>query len=186
MADYGAVSIPRPKSSGLRSAERKRRRMETDFDPERPSSNWKPENYLNAFNHYLKKKKLRLTYQRQTIADVFFHTPGHMTLEELYLRVSNVDSRIGQSTLYRTMKLLVESKLAHERHFSDAPTLYEVAIEGEHHDHLICTSCGKIFEFENPTIEKLQDEVAESFGFKIRYHRMELYGECRDCSSKGR
>jgi Fe2+ or Zn2+ uptake regulation protein len=96
----------------------------------------------------------------------FYAATGHVDLDDLYLKVMKQDRRIGQSTVYRTMKLLVQSGLAHAHHFSDAPTRYEVAVEGQHHDHLICTVCGKILEFENPTIEKLQDEVADSFGFK--------------------
>jgi Fur family transcriptional regulator, ferric uptake regulator len=144
-----------------------------------------PEKYLRLFNRYLKTQGLRLTHQRDTIVQVFLKCPGHVDLDDLYLQVMQIDRRIGQSTLYRTMKLLVSSGLAHAHHFSDAPTRYEVAVEGQHHDHLICTSCGKILEFENPTIEKLQDEVAESFGFKIHTHRMELYGTCRECAAKG-
>jgi Fur family ferric uptake transcriptional regulator len=145
-----------------------------------------PEKYLKTFNRYLKTQGLRLTHQREAIVQVFLKTSGHIDLDELYLRVMKLDRRIGQSTLYRTMKLLVNSGLAHAHHFADAPTRYEVAVEGQHHDHLICTSCGKILEFENPTIEKLQDEVADSFGFRIHTHRMELYGECRECAAKKR
>src|SRR5262249_36740031 len=133
---------------------------------------------------YLRGQSLRLTHQRQTIVEVFLKSTGHVDLDDLYLKVMKLDRRIGQSTIYRTMKLLVQSGLAHAHHFSDAPTRYEVAVEGQHHDHLICTVCGKILEFENPTIEKLQDEVADSFGFKIHTHRMELYGECRECLAK--
>lgn len=144
-----------------------------------------PEKYLRTFTRYLKSQGLRLTRQRETIVQVFLKSSGHVDLDDLYLKLLKVDKRIGQSTLYRTMKLLVSGGLAHAHHFSDAPTRYEVAIEGQHHDHLICTSCGKILEFENPTIEKLQDEVADSFGFKIHTHRMELYGTCRECSAKG-
>jgi Fur family transcriptional regulator, ferric uptake regulator len=144
-----------------------------------------PDRYLKMFTRYLKGQGLRLTHQRDTIVEVFLRTSGHVTLDDLYLSVMKVDKRIGQSTLYRTMKLLVASGLAHAHHFSDAPTRYEVAIEGQHHDHLICLGCGKILEFENPAIEKLQDEVAESFGFRIHYHRMELYGECRECALLG-
>ena len=144
-----------------------------------------PDKFLQMFTRYLKTQGLRLTRQRETIVQTFLKSPGHVDLDDLYVKVLRADKRIGQSTLYRTMKLLVSGGLAHAHHFSDAPTRYEVAVEGQHHDHLICTRCGKILEFENPAIEKLQDEVAESFGFRIHTHRMELYGTCRECAAKG-
>ncbi len=145
--------------------------------------NWSTECYLRAFTEFLKKKRLRLTRQRELIVSTFFMMSGHATLEELYRKLNDIDSSIGQSTVYRTMKLLVDSDLAHARHFNEAQALFEVAAQGEHHDHLVCTDCGTILEFEDPRIEELQREVARSFGFTIDHHRMELYGICEACST---
>lgn len=140
------------------------------------------EQFVKAFNRYLKGQGLRLTRQREVVVEVFLEAEGHIEFDDLYLKVLKADKRIGQSTLYRTMKLLVASGLVHAHHFADAPTRYEAVVEGEHHDHLICTSCGKILEFENSAIETLQNEVAANLGFKIHFHRMELYGQCRECA----
>jgi Fur family ferric uptake transcriptional regulator len=76
--------------------------------------------------------------------------------------------------------LLTECGLVLERHFRDGEARYESA-EGHHHDHLICEECGKIVEFEEPRIERLQAEVAEHLGFELSGHKMELYGRCAQC-----
>lgn len=131
---------------------------------------------------HLKSKGLKVTRQRELILESFLKTGKHIGVEELLLQVRRRSPTIGNATVYRTMKLFVEAGIAEERRFSTGATLYE-AHDGDehHHDHLICTSCERIFEFENEKIEKLQDEVAESHGFKLTHHKMELYGLCRAC-----
>ena len=91
-------------------------------------------------------------------------------------------SKIGYTTVYRTMKLLCEVGLASERHFDDGVTRYE--IDHEHHDHLVCVNCGKIIEFECEAIEASQNEIAERHDFRILHHRHELYGHCAACRSE--
>ena len=131
---------------------------------------------------HLKSKGLKVTRQRELILESFLKTGKHIGVEELLQQVRRRSPTIGNATVYRTMKLFVEAGIAEERRFSTGVTLYE-AHDGDehHHDHLICTSCERIFEFENEEIEKLQDEVAESHGFKLTHHKMELYGLCSDC-----
>jgi Fur family ferric uptake transcriptional regulator len=99
--------------------------------------------------------------------------------------VQKVNSKIGYATVYRTLKLLLDSGLAAERKFEDGQTRYEHADPEEHHDHLICLSCGDILEFEEERIEALQNEVAKKFGFEVVNHNLELYGYCEKCK-KGR
>ena len=89
---------------------------------------------------------------------------------------------IGYTTVYRTMKLLCEAGLAHEHNF-DGTARYEIA--HEHHDHLVCTRCGKIVEFECELIESAQDKIAAAYGFRVLRHRHELYGHCADCQRAG-
>jgi Fur family ferric uptake transcriptional regulator len=109
----------------------------------------------------------------------FLEAKQHVSSEDLYQSVREQHPTIGYTTVYRTMKLLAEAGLATERHFDDGITRYE--IEQEHHDHLVCTECGKIVEFESDVIEDAQDEIARRQGFKILRHRHELYGHCSDC-----
>lgn len=128
---------------------------------------------------HMEKLGLRSTAQRRLVTDTFFRSRGHLSIEELLGLVRKEDPGVGYATVYRTLKLLAESGIAYERHFGDGVSRYEIAHEDEHHDHLICTECDKIFEFENEEIERLQEEVARQKGFHITRHKLELYAECR-------
>jgi Fur family transcriptional regulator, ferric uptake regulator len=132
---------------------------------------------------YLKGQGLRLTEQRRTIVQAFFDAPGHVDIDTLYQLVKSCDSRIGQATVYRTLKLLTESGLAHTSRFGGTATRYEPS-DDEHHDHLVCKACDLIVEFCNDQIEALQEQVAEEHGFKLKTHKMELYGLCPECQAK--
>lgn len=133
------------------------------------------------FRDYIAQKGLKSTRQRDIILDAFLSSDRHMSIEELYLKLRGKHPNIGYATVYRTLKLFAESGIAREMQFGDGQTRYEHATEGEHHDHLVCTRCGAIIEFENETIERLQAEVADSHGFLIRTHKLELYGLCAKC-----
>jgi Fur family ferric uptake transcriptional regulator len=126
---------------------------------------------------YLSSHRLNTTTQREAIVELFLRTVEHVSIDELLAKVRKRHKRVGYATVYRTLKLLVESGLAVERHFGDGQSRYEVV--GEHHDHLICTHCGLILEFEDDAIEVLQDRVAAQLGdFAVIRHRHELYALC--------
>ena len=140
---------------------------------------------IQALRTFIAKEGLKNSRQRETIAEVFFESTEHIRVEELLNRVRAVDSKVSQATVYRTMKLLVDCDLAESRQFQDGQTRYEVSDDdGHHHDHLICTQCGKIVEFVDDRIEDLQVEVAASHGFTVSDHKMELYGVCDDPGCK--
>ena len=128
---------------------------------------------------YLGEHGLKQTRQREAILDVFLSAGGHLTSEEVLQAVREHHANIGYTTVYRTMKLLCNARLASERHFDDGITRYEIA--HEHHDHLVCTRCGKIIEFECGMIEDTQNQIANRYGFRVLRHRHELYGHCKDC-----
>lgn len=131
---------------------------------------------------YMLKKGLRSTAQRRLIVDTFFEGSPHVTIEDLLSEVRQQDRGIGYATVYRTLKLLAESGVASEHRFGDGLSRYELATdEHDHHDHLICTSCGSITEFEEPKIEKLQEAVAARYGFQVETHKHEMYGTCAAC-----
>lgn len=132
-----------------------------------------------TLNRYLGEHNLKHTRQRDIILETFLESKGHVSSEDLYQTIRSANPRIGYTTVYRTMKLLVEAGLAEERNFDDGVTRYE--IEHDHHDHLVCTRCGKIVEFESDLIEKTQSDIAEKNGFLVLRHRHELYGLCPDC-----
>ena len=142
-----------------------------------------PQEAIDKLVAWLGRKNLKVTQQRRVITEVFFdpdHRESHPTVEELFLRVRGRDQRIGYATVYRTLKLLVESGLAAPSRLGDNQTRYEPEIPGEHHDHLVCSRCGAILEFEDARIEELQHEIAARYGFRLSDHRMVLYGEPLD------
>ena len=132
-----------------------------------------------ALASYLEEHNLKSTKQREAILEVFLAATGHITSDDLFQQVRGVHPNIGYTTVYRTMKLLCDAGLAVERHFDDGITRYEIA--HEHHDHLVCTRCGKIIEFECRTIEETQNQIAARYGFRVLRHRHELYGHCEAC-----
>ena len=136
---------------------------------------------LADFLEFMNRKGLNTTSQRRIIAEAFFELPGHHSLEEFYQHILQRDPGIGQTTVYRTLKLLCDAGMAMEIHFSDGITRYEVARPDSHHDHLVCLQCGKIVEICDPRIETLQREMAEKYGFRLRGHVHNLYGLCEMC-----
>ena len=133
------------------------------------------------FQDFIVRQGLKSTRQRDLILKMFLNSPRHMSVEELYRKVRARHPGIGYATVCRTLKLFSQSGIAREIHFGDGQTRYEHVATGEHHDHLVCTGCGEIAEFENETIEKLQESVAESHGFAIHSHKLDLYGLCARC-----
>jgi Fur family ferric uptake transcriptional regulator len=132
-------------------------------------------------HRYLVERGLKSTRQRAAIVSAFLEASGHLDVEQLLARVRTTDPKISAATVYRTMKLLTEFGLANAQRFGDGHTRYESAVNREHHDHLICTGCGTIIEFENDRIEALQELVARRHSFLVTRHKLELYGLCREC-----
>jgi Fur family ferric uptake transcriptional regulator len=136
---------------------------------------------VTVLSSYIERRGLKHSRQRELVADAFFATPGHVSVEELVARARARDPRVSVATVYRTVKLLVESGLATARQFGGGQTRYEAAAGKAHHDHLICTACGEIVEFADEQIEALQALVARRHGFEVESHKLELYGRCDRC-----
>ncbi len=132
---------------------------------------------------YMKDHRLKQTRQRQVIFDTFVACEDHVAIDDLLLRVQASMPGVGYATVYRTMKLFTDAGIAHERRFQDGQTRYEPVEAGEHHDHLICRTCGHIFEFEDELIEQRQAQVAREHGLRLVSHRHDIYGECLDPDS---
>jgi Fur family ferric uptake transcriptional regulator len=136
---------------------------------------------IEVLKQHLTKHSLKLTRQREFILGTFLKME-HVTAEQMYHLLAKKDPHIGLATIYRTLKLLCDTGLAQERHFGSQTQFDNVSHKG-HHDHLICTSCGAIVEFQNCQIEQLQEEVANRNGFTIKTHKLELYGLCSKCQT---
>ena len=120
-------------------------------------------------------KGVKLTDQRRFIAKVMSEAQDHPDVDELYNRVSKIDSKISIATVYRTVKLFEEAGILAKHDFKGGKARYEKLNES-HHDHLIDVKTGEIIEFVDEEIEKLQEKVAEKYGYKLVDHKLELYG----------
>ena len=120
-------------------------------------------------------KGVKLTDQRKIIAKVMTEANDHPDVDELYNRVSKIDSKISIATVYRTVKLFEESGIVTKHDFKGGKARYEQLME-DHHDHLIDVKSGEIIEFVDHEIEKLQKKVAEKYGYELIDHKLELYG----------
>lgn len=126
---------------------------------------------------------LKVTQQRILILEVVRMGPSHFTAQEVFEIVSEKNPDIGFATVYRFLKKLSEQSFVTEVRMGGMPARYEWAAK-DHHDHLTCTRCSSIVEFENQKIEDLQEKIAVQHGFKLTHHVLELYGLCGECQRK--
>jgi Fur family ferric uptake transcriptional regulator len=119
-------------------------------------------------------KRMRMTEQRRVIAQVLDASNDHPDVEELYRRASSVDPHISISTVYRTVRMFEDAGIIERHEFGDGRSRYET-IPDEHHDHLIDLRNGKVIEFRDEEIERLQERIAEKLGYRLVDHRLELY-----------
>ena len=134
-----------------------------------------------VFIEHLQRAGLKRTAQRDLILDVFLRTEEHMSSEDLYRLVQREDPSVGQTTVYRTLKLLTDAGLAREVRFGDGRTRYEHNYNHPHHDHMICAECGETIEFFSEELEKIQDAIAAKHGFEITHHTLRMFGYCQNC-----
>jgi len=121
------------------------------------------------------EKGMRMTEQRRIIARVLSQAHDHPDVEELYRRAAAVDSNISIATVYRTVRLFEDAGILERHDFRDGRSRYE-EVTDDHHDHMIDMKTGRVIEFVNEEIEKLQQRVARELGYKLVDHRLELYG----------
>ena len=136
------------------------------------------------FHRHIQHAGLKRTAQRDRILDVFLRTEKHLSSEDLYHLVKEEDPSVGHTTVYRTLKLLVEAGLAREVRFGDGRTRYEHNYKHPHHDHLICTECGKTIEFYSAELEAIQDAIVAKHKFRPTQHSLRIFGVCAQCQRK--
>jgi Fur family ferric uptake transcriptional regulator len=132
-------------------------------------------NLMDQIENLCAQKGMRMTEQRRTIARVLSSSKDHPDVEELHRRAAAVDSRISIATVYRTVRLFEEAGILERHDFRDGRSRYE-NVPDVHHDHLIDMKTGKVIEFSDPEIERLQREIAKRLGYNLVDHRLELYG----------
>jgi Fur family ferric uptake transcriptional regulator len=136
--------------------------------------------FWEGLDQYLERMGLKQTQQRKIIVQAFLEVNAHVDADELHKRVVADGHEIGLATIYRTLNLLREAGLVEQNSFQDGRAVFEVAHPGSHHDHLICTECGLVIEFEEPSIEVMQEAIAKKYGVELKTHRLDLYGHCLD------
>lgn len=134
------------------------------------------------FKEFLATKGLKLTKERDEIIREILAIKGHFDPDELFIKMKTKGSKVSRASIYRTLPLLVDSSLIEEVERVDRHAHYERVSGNQHHDHMICTGCGKVIEFYSPTLEMLQDEICRKEKFKGIRHTLEILGLCEKCS----
>ena len=130
---------------------------------------------ISRIEQLCRDRGLKLTDQRRVIAKILSDSADHPDVEQVHRRASRVDPRISIATVYRTVRLFEEANILTRHDFGDRRARYE-EVSDIHHDHLIDTKSGKVIEFQNNEIERLQEQVARKLGYRLVDHRLELYG----------
>ena len=140
-----------------------------------------------AFKRIIREMNLKVTKQRLAILEALNRGQAHVTAQEVYEIVNQNYPEMGFATVYRFLRKLTDHKYVTEVRMGGMPARYELSSD-HHHDHITCTQCGKIVEFQNEDIEKLQLEVTKSHNFIMTHHVLELYGVCSNlrCREKHR
>jgi len=137
------------------------------------------------YQRCIKANSLKSSKRRDLIFEHIINTTDHFTVDQLYQRMLTVDPSIGIATVYRTIRLLVDCGILMEHTFGEKRGFFEVvAADRQHHDHLICTSCGRIIEFQNNVIEAAQQQIGQQYHFSIESHKLEIYGTCQQCQQQ--
>lgn len=140
---------------------------------------------LNDFKQLLKINGLKFTIQREVILEMLYNSDEHLTPEGLHhlIQQKHPELNTGIATVYRTLSLLEESDMVTSLSFGAQGKKYELGAK-DHHDHIICTTCGTITEFVDEAIEERQKNITEALGFIMQEHSMQIYGICKNCQDK--
>lgn len=136
---------------------------------------------MERFRSYLRERNLPATRQRLRIAEILFGTHRHVSADEILARLRREDDPVGKATVYRTLDLLLTARLIREHDFGEGFRRYEPRRIRLRHEHLVCTRCGKVIEFQSEEIERLEADVASLHQFQPTHHKVEIYGLCEEC-----
>ncbi len=136
---------------------------------------------IKQFKNHLRRRGFKYTRSREEILEAICAYPGHFDVENLIFHLRKQGSRVSRGTVYRTIPLLVEAKILRSVAFTDRHAHYESTVRNDHHDHLICLHCGKVFEFYRGKMEAELEDVCRENNFHPVGHKMEITGYCSKC-----
>jgi Fur family ferric uptake transcriptional regulator len=137
------------------------------------------------FAEYLSSKGLKFTLQRRLVLEEVFSRHGHFEVDDIVLGLKQKGKKVSRASVYRTLPLLTQSGLLREVHSNEKHSHYEHVFGHNHHDHLICVKCGRIFEVEDSQLEEMQDIICNRLSFKPISHKLEITGLCKECQVDG-
>jgi len=142
--------------------------------------------YVRLFARYLKDQGLPTTQQREAVAETVFRSSSHLSVEDIERQLRDAGERIGKATIYRTLDLLVRSRLVEEHDFEEGFKRYEHRLSREPvHAHLVCTETGRIIEFRSEEVERIVGEVAARHGFETSHHKLVIFGLSKEAKEAG-
>ncbi|HEY2848854.1 MAG TPA: Fur family transcriptional regulator [Gemmatimonadaceae bacterium] len=136
---------------------------------------------IDRFRAWMTERNLPLTPQRLAIADLLLNSGRHLSAEDVVAGVARNGLKVGTATVYRTIDVLLESGYLVEQNRGEGFRRFEANRDLPHHEHLLCTVCGRVTEFSEPALERMTHRVADAHGYVRERHRLVIYGTCADC-----
>ena len=137
----------------------------------------------HQFSEYLRRKKYRSTQERSRVLDRIAELDRHFSADELYLYMNSLGDRVSRATVYSTLDLLTQCSILMKHRFQGESAHFELSSRMPNHDHLICTECGRIEEFQKQGIDTISNDVCAELGFRRLTHSLQIFAVCHDPST---